>query len=61
MVLLLLPGQGILTLLIGISLLDFPGKRQLEKRIARERHVLKAINWIRAKAGRPPLEVPPGT
>jgi hypothetical protein len=55
---LLLPGPGVLTVLVGISLLDFPGKRALELRIARERHVLRAINWMRTRAGRPPLEVP---
>jgi hypothetical protein len=54
----LIPGQGILTLLIGISLLNFPGKRALELRIARQRHVLGAINWIRARADRPPLQLP---
>lgn len=57
-ILLLLPGQGILTLLIGLSLLNFPGKRALELRIARQRPVLTAINWIRAKAKRPPLQLP---
>ena len=55
----LIPGQGILTILIGLSLIDFPGKRALELRLARERHVLRAINWIRFRAKRPPLEMPP--
>ena len=55
---LVLPGQGILTILIGMTLIDFPGKRALEVRIARQRHVLGAINWIRSKAKRPPLQVP---
>ena len=55
----LIPGQGILTILIGLSLIDFPGKRSLELRLARQRHVLRAINWIRLRADRPALEMPP--
>jgi hypothetical protein len=53
------PGQGVLCILIGLSLLDFPGKRRLQLRIARRKVVLRAINWIRKKAHRPPIEVPP--
>ena len=55
---LVLPGQGILSILVGISLLNFPGKRKLELRIVRSRPVYRAINWMRARAGRPPLELP---
>jgi hypothetical protein len=55
----LVPGQGIMTVFIGLSLVDFPGKRALELRLARQRPVLKAINWIRARADRPPLQLPP--
>ena len=56
---LILPGQGIITILVAISLLSFPGKRSLELRIVRQGPVLQAINWIRARAGRPPLLLPP--
>jgi len=55
---LVLPGQGLVTILIGVGLLDFPGKRRLESRIVRRRPVRRAINWIRARAGRPPLVLP---
>ena len=55
---LLLPGQGILTLLIGLMLTDFPGKYRLEKRLIAQPGVLKAVNWLRARAGHPPLESP---
>lgn len=54
---LVLPGQGLLTILIGIIVMDFPGKYVLEKKIAGMSGVLKALNWIRAKGGRPPLRV----
>ena len=52
------PGQGVLSILLGISLLDIPGKRRLELAIVRRPHVLHAINWIRRKARRPPLRLP---
>ena len=56
---LVLPGQGIITILVAISLLSFPGKRSLELRIVRWGPVLQTINWIRTRARRPPLVVPP--
>ena len=54
---LVLPGQGVLAILLGLGLLDFPGKRRLQARIVRQKPVLRSINWIRRKAGRPPIEV----
>lgn len=54
---LVLPGQGILTILLGLSLLDFPGKRRLELWLIRRPRVLHGINWLRQRAGRPPLQV----
>ena len=56
---LVLPGQGILTMLIGISLMDFPGKRSLERNLVSRPSVLRAINAIRERFGRPPLIVHP--
>ncbi len=55
---LVLPGQGILTILLGVSLIDFPGKYALERRLVRRRAVHGAINWIRRRRGREPIEVP---
>jgi hypothetical protein len=52
---LLLPGQGILTILIGISLTNFPGKYALERKLVSQPSVFKAINWLRERAGKPPL------
>lgn len=52
---LVLPGQGILTIFIGITLLDFPGKFRLERWVVTRRGVLDSFNWIREKAGRKPL------
>ena len=55
-VMLVLPGQGILTILAALALLDFPGKRQLEMRILHRPAILKSINWLRRRAGREPLQ-----
>jgi hypothetical protein len=49
------PGQGILTLLIGVMLLDFPGKRALEHKIISRPSILRVINRLRAKFSKPPL------
>ncbi|MBI4401578.1 MAG: hypothetical protein HY581_08095 [Nitrospirae bacterium] len=56
---LFLPGQGILTMLIGVSLVDFPGKRRLERKFVGQPTVLRTINALRAKFDRPPLTVHP--
>ena len=54
------PGQGVLTILLGLMLLDFPGKRQLEYRIVSRPKVLKAINRLRARFDRPPMVLDEG-
>ncbi len=51
------PGQGLLTMLIGLTLLSFPGKRRLERRLVRMPPVLRGINRLRARFARPPLEI----
>ncbi len=52
---LVLPGQGILTILVGVTLLNFPGKYRLERWLVTRRPVLRAVNWLRRRAGRDPL------
>jgi amino acid transporter len=49
------PGQGILTILLGIMLLDLPGKRDLENKLVSRPQVLKTINKLRHKFGKPNL------
>ena len=56
---LFLPGQGILTMLIGVSLLDFPGKRRLEAKIVGRRGILNAINHVRSRFHKHPLILAP--
>jgi hypothetical protein len=55
---LVLPGQGILTILIGLMLMNFPGKHALERRLVQQPSVLRAINWMRARAHQPDLQAP---
>jgi hypothetical protein len=56
---LFLPGQGVLTMLIGISMLDFPGKRKIEAKLIGQPTVLSVINSMRKKRGKPPLVLAP--
>ncbi len=55
---LVLPGQGLLTMVLGLSLIDFPGKFILERKLVQRRAVHRSINWIRRKGGKGPIEVP---
>ncbi len=56
--LLVLPGQGALTILIGLTMTNFPGKYRLERRMMRQRAINKTLNKIRALAKKTPLEIP---
>jgi hypothetical protein len=56
---LVLPGQGILTVLIGISLINFPGKYRLERYLVSRRWVLRPLNWLRRRKGQPPFDIHP--
>lgn len=53
---LLLPGQGVLTLLVGLLLVDFPGKQKLIRRILGRPKILRIVNKLRARRNAPPLE-----
>ena len=50
-----IPGQGVLTILLGIMLSDFPGKERLERKIVSYPKVLEALNRLRKRFGKPPL------
>jgi hypothetical protein len=59
-IMLFTPGQGLLTILVGLIFLDFPGKFALERRLIACPAVFRAVNWMRVKAGRSPLDFPEG-
>ena len=47
------------SVLIGAMLMHFPGKRRLELALVRQKALLRALNWMRRKAKKPPLVVAP--
>ena len=57
-VMLFTPGQGLLTLLAGLLLMNFPGKYQLERWLVLRPGVLKALNWLRKRQGQAPFDHP---
>ena len=56
---LFLPGQGLLTMLVGVSLIDFPRKRELEAKMVGQPTLLGVINAMRQKFDKPPLTLAP--
>jgi hypothetical protein len=55
---LVLPGQGLLTIIVALIFLDFPGKYRLEQRLVASPLVVSGINWLRRRAGVRPLILP---
>ncbi len=55
-VMLFTPGQGLLTLLVGLLLMNFPGKYRLERALVAQPGVFRGLNWLRRRQGVDPLE-----
>lgn len=55
-IMLFLPGQGILTMVAGLMMMNYPGKYALERRIALSPSIFSKLNWLRHKANKPPLQ-----
>ena len=55
-VMLFLPGQGLLTMVAGLLMMDYPGKFALERKIALTPSILSKLNWLRSTLNRPPLD-----
>ena len=51
------PGQGLLTVLLGVMLLDFPGRDRLEQKLLSKPSIVNTINGLRGRFGKPPLEL----
>ncbi len=52
---LILPGQGLLTILVGAVLANYPGKFKVERWIVTRPRIFKLINRLRSYAGHAPL------
>ena len=55
LLMLVLPGQGLLTMITGLLLVNYPGKYRLEQKLVSKPSIFRALNWIRIKANKPPL------
>jgi hypothetical protein len=58
LVMLVTPGQGLLTIVVGLTLIDFPGKLRCERWLATRPPVWQTVNWLRRRAGREELQLP---
>jgi archaellum biogenesis protein FlaJ (TadC family) len=56
-IMLFIPGQGLLTIAMGMLLMDYPGKFRLEQRLAQNETILHGLNWLRARGHAPPLKI----
>jgi hypothetical protein len=54
---LVLPGQGVFTIIIGLMLSNYPGKYSIERKFIAIPSILKSINWLRQKSNKPPLNL----
>jgi hypothetical protein len=56
----LVPGPGLVFMLLGLGMVDFPGKRALERRALHQPRVLASVNKMRARFGKQPMRVDEG-
>ena len=54
----LVPGPGVLILIMGLMLTNFPGKRKIVQKLLQTQFIFQPINWLRKLSGRPPLISP---
>ena len=56
-VMLVMPGQGLLTIFLGLFLMDFSGKYRLERKLIEQKKIQESINWIRVRAKKQKLKI----
>ena len=54
---LVLPGQGLFTIFVGLMLSNYPGKFYIERKFIAIPSVLSAINWLRKKSNTPSIKL----
>jgi hypothetical protein len=57
LMMLVLPGQGLLTIVTGFLFVDYPGKFKLERKMVAYPAIFNSLNWIRAKSNKAPLKI----
>lgn len=57
-IMLFLPGQGLLTILLGTLLVSFPGKRKLIRSLVFQPKIQHSLDWLRRKRGKPSFKWP---
>ena len=57
LMMLVLPGQGLLTIVTGLLFVDYPGKFKLERKMVAYPAIFNSLNWIRAKSNKAPLKI----
>jgi hypothetical protein len=55
---LVLPGQGLIAILFGLSVMDLEVKHKVMRSLLGRKHIQELVQRIRAKAGKPPLVIP---
>ena len=58
-ILLFIPGQGLLTIALGLCLIDIPCIEIIKKRFILSALVKKTLNWVRLKKDLPEFNFPP--
>ena len=56
-IMLFIPGQGLLTILVGMILMDFPYKYKILRWLIQHPKILSPINKLRTKAKKSPLKI----
>ena len=51
------PGPGLVTILFGVMLVDFPGRRWLEHKLVSQPRIQKGINDLRKRFGKKPIKL----
>ena len=54
---LVLPGQGLFTIFIGLMMSNYPGKYYIEKKFIAIPSILKTINWLRKQSNKEPIVI----
>ncbi len=54
-IMLITPGQGLISILLGLFLVEFPNKYKWELKLIHHNPTFKMLNWLRAKANKPPF------